>query len=333
MLLFAALPFFPARAAEQAVIDAAKKEGEVVWYTTQIVNQLAVPMAAAFKKKYGVEVKYIRANTTEVTLRVMNEAKAGRVQADVIDGTSTTSALSKDGHILAWLPDAVKRFPKDMYAADSTWLATNIYILTPAFNTELVKTGTEPRTYDDLLKPQWKGKMVWGSSASSSAGPGFIGTVLKEMGPDKGRAYLDQLAKQQVTGLNVAARQVLDQVIAGEYVVALQIFNNHAVISAAKGAPSAWIPMEPATGLLSVASILKAAPHPNAAKLFLEFLISEEGQLLYKKADYMPADPNVPPSDPGLLPASGKFRAQFFTPEEIDAEMPQWLKLFQQLFR
>ena len=323
----------PAGAADEALIAAARKEGEVVWYTTQIVNQLAQPMAAAFKKRYGIEVKHIRANASDVALRVANEAKAGRVQADVVDGTNTTPALRKLDLVMRWLPDSVQRLPREYYDAERYWLATNIYILTPAFNTELVKAGSEPRSLEALLDPRWKGKLAWGAGVSSSAGPGFVGLILKDMGPDKGRAYLGRLAGQQIAGLNVSARQVLDQVIAGEFAIGLHIFNNHAAISAAKGAPSAWIPMEPAMGMLSVASVLKAAPRPNAGKLLLEFLISPEGQAIYRAADYMPADPQVPPNDPKLLPASGGFRAVYFTPEEIDTQMPHWMKVYRELFR
>ena len=322
-----------AHAADEALIAAAKKEGEVVWYTTQIVNQLAQPMAAAFKRRYGIEVRYVRANATEVALRVANEAKAGRVQADVIDGTNTTPALRKLDLVLPWLPENVRRLPKEFYDPEGYWLSTNIYIQTPAFNTEMVARGTEPRTLADLLDPKWKGRMAWASSPSSSAGAGFVGMILKEMGAEKGRAYLERLARQDITGLNVSARQVLDQVIAGEFAIALQIFNNHATISAAKGAPSAWIPMEPATGVLSVASVLKGAPHPSAARLFLTFLASEEGQALYRAAEYMPADPKVPPNDPRLLPATGGYRAVYFTPDELEQQMPAWMKLFRELFR
>src|SRR5258708_9010154 len=132
--------------------------------------------------------------------------------------------------------------------------------------------------------------MVWAASLSSSAATGFIGTVLDQMGEDQGIAYLRQLQQQRVAGVDVSARQVLDQVIAGEYPIALQIFNHHAVISAKQGAPVKWIPMEPATGALSVVSISKNAPHPNAAKLFEDFLVSPERQLAYQKPDNLPPD-------------------------------------------
>jgi iron(III) transport system substrate-binding protein len=323
----------PLAAADQALIDAAKKEGEVIWYTTQIINQLAQPMAAAFKKTYGIEVKYVRTNANELVLRVLNEGKAGRVQADVIDGTSSTPLLRAEGLIEPYLPESMKRLSSNYHDKDSYWVATNIYIITPGYNTELVKKGTEPKSFDDLLDPKWKGKLVWNSSPSTSGGPGFIGLVLNEMGPEKGRDYLKRLSAQNIVGLGVSARQVLDQVIAGEHAVALQIFNNHALISAAKGAPSAWIPMSPSLALFSVASVVKASPHPNAAKLFLDFLVSEDGQKVYRDAEYMPVDPKYPPNDPTLLPEGGKFRVIYFTPEKIEAEMPEWVKIYRELFR
>src|SRR5207237_10720236 len=153
---------------------------------------------------------------------------------------------------------------------------------------------------------------------------GFVGTVLTEMGEEKGRAYLRELAKQNIAPLPGAAREVLDQVIAGEYAIALQIFNHHAVISAKKGAPVEWIPMEPATGVLSAVSVHKSAPHPNAGKLLVDFLVSREGQDLFRDADYLPADPAVTALDPTLRPQEGKFRALFFTPEETAEKMARW---------
>jgi iron(III) transport system substrate-binding protein len=153
------------------------------------------------------------------------------------------------------------------------------------------------------------------------------------MGEEKGMAYLREFARQQPTGLAVAARQVLDMVIAGEYALALNIFNNHAVISAAKGAPVDWIPMNPALGVLSVVSVTKDAPHPNAGRLFLDFLTSEEGQKIYRDAEYLPVDPNVAPKDLGLRPDGDKFKAIYKTPEEVDREMPRWAEIAKSLFR
>jgi ABC-type Fe3+ transport system substrate-binding protein len=322
-----------AYAIDAAVIDAAKKEGEVVWYSTQIINQLVRPIAAAFEKKYpGIKVRYTRANATEVAVKILTEDRAGRPQSDVFDGTSTVVPLKQEGYVLQWLPEAAKDYPNLYKDPQGYWIASNLYINTPGYNTELVPKGTQPKTYQDLLDPKWSGKIAWNSLPSTSGGVGFIGTVLAEMGDDRGMAYLRAFAKQKVANVPAAARQVLDQVIAGEYALALQIFNHHAVISAKKGAPVDWIKMEPATGSLSVIAIHKSAPHPNAAKLLVDFIISREGQEVFRAAEYLPADPVVPALDPTLKPEEGHFRVHFFSPEAIEENLAKWKRVFDELF-
>jgi iron(III) transport system substrate-binding protein len=322
-----------ARAADASLIDGAKKEGEVVWYTTQIISQLVRPMSAAFERKYGIKVRSTRANSTELSVKIINESRAGRPQSDIFDGTSTVVVLKKEGYVLKWLPDPAKAYPAQYKDPEGYWVANNLFFMTPGFNTSLVPRGSEPRSYEALLDPRWRGKMVWSTSATSSGGPGFIGTVLTEMGEAKGMAYLRELAKQKVVNVAGAAREVLDQVIAGEYPLALQIFNHHTVISAKKGAPVDWIRMEPVTGTLSVLSVHKDAPHPNAAKLLADFIISGEGQQIFRAAEYLPADPTVPPLTPSLTPEGGKFRTHFFTPEQTEDQMPGWKKIHDDLFR
>ena len=136
-----------------------------------------------------------------------------------------------------------------------------------------------------------------------------------------------------MAGLQASARQGLDQVIAGEYAIALQIFNYHPAISAAKGAHVDWIPMQPALAALGIVSITKPAPHENAAKLFLDFLTSPEGQAIFRDADYMPVDPEVPPKDPAFRPDGDKFKAIYLTPWQVDSEIARWAKVYDQVFR
>jgi iron(III) transport system substrate-binding protein len=331
IVLSLAAPY--AHAADATLIDAAKKEGEVVWYTTQIISQLVRPVSAAFEKKYGIRIRSTRANSTELAVKIINESRAGKPQSDVFDGTSTVVPLKKEGYVLQWMPDAAKAYPAQYKDPEGYWVANNLFFLTPGFNTALVPKGTEPRTYQALLDPKWRGKMAWSTTPSSSGGPGFIGTVLTEMGQDKGMAYLQELSKQRIANLGGAAREVLDQVIAGEYLLGLQIFNHHTVISAKKGAPVDWIKMEPVTGTLSVISVHKAAPHPNAAKLLVDFIISQEGQQIFRTAEYLPADPAVPPLTPTLTPEEGRFRTHFFTPEQTEDNIEAWKKVYDGLFR
>jgi iron(III) transport system substrate-binding protein len=336
LIVFSAFAFAsaapPASAADQALIEAAKKEGSVTWYTTQIIDQFARPAADAFEKKYGIKVNYVRAGSADGTLRIINEVRAGKVQADVVDGTDT-QALIKMGAILDYIPDSAKALPAQFIDPRHRWVATNIYSYAFGFNTDLVPKGTEPKSYEDLLDPKWKGKMAWSGRSSTSSAPGMIGVVLKAMGEEKGMAYLRKLAQQNITPLTVSAREVLDQAISGEYAISLEIVNSHAAISAAKGAPVGWSQPTPSEAVFSVLSMLKDAPHQNSAKLFFDFLVGPEGQKLYRDADYVPVDPAVPPKDPSLRPGDGTFKAIYFTPAEVDDQMTGWAKIYADLFR
>jgi iron(III) transport system substrate-binding protein len=334
LLVVAALAWCDcAAAADPALIDAARKEGQLVWYTTQAVSDLAAPLATAFEKKYGIHVAYDRNTATDIVLKITNEAQAGRHEVDVVDGTFTVTALKRAGLVLQWLPDSASHYPRDLVDTQGYWVAVNMYIATPAFNTELIVPGTEPRTLDDLLDPKWRGRMVWSDVAGSATGSAFVAAVLKDLGNDKGMAYLHELAKQNITALPFPARTVLDQVISGEYAIILQNFNSQAVVAKAKGAPVDWIPMAPATVVLTTAAVLKGGPHPNAAKLFVDFLVSSEGQTILRDADYVPADPDVLPRDPSVRPDKGNFRALYFTPEEVEGSLAQSQKLFNDLFK
>ena len=206
-------------------------------------------------------------------------------------------------------------------------------MLTAGYNTELVPKGSEPRNWEDLLDPKYKGKLVWNATPSSSAGQGFVGLVMMEYGEAKARAYFEKLSRQNVAAIKGTARQVLDQVIAGEYAIALEIFNNHATISKARGAPGDWLKMEPALAVVLPMSLTKGAPHPNAGKLFFEFIMSDEGQTIMAKAGELPVSPKIPPLVPDLRPETGKFRATYITPQKLQDELTGWTKVYDDYFR
>ena len=322
-----------ARAADAALIEAAKKEGRVVWYTTLLMNQLGGPLAEAFEKKYGIKVDATRNDPGETALRLLQEHRANNMQADVFDGSFAPTVLVNEGVILKYQPDIVANWPKELLDRNGYWTAHRLTVVTPGFNTSLIAPGSEPRTWNDLLDPKWKGRMAWGINPGITGATGFIGVVLAELGEEKGMAYLRQLAGQNITGLKTSARAVLDQVIAGEYPMALGILNDNVVVSRRVGAPVAWIPMSPALANLSVIAVTARARHPNAGKLLAEFVVSEEGQTIARDRDYIPVHPDVAPPEAALRPDGKTFRAITLSPEEVDAATPKWKKIFDDLFR
>jgi iron(III) transport system substrate-binding protein len=329
----AALTTHNASAADQTLINAAKKEGQVVWYTTLIVNQIIRPLKAAFEKKYpGIILQYSRADDIATAEKVLAEGRAGRVQADIFDGISNMLPLEEAGLLKPFTVPNEAEYPAELKAKNNFWIAVIMYVFTPGINTQLLPKDKAPKTFRDLLDPKYKGKMAWNGSSMAGA-YGFIANILTTMGENKGMAYLRELARQQVVNVEGSSRAVLDQVIAGEYWMNLMAFNHHVAISARKGAPCDWLKLEPAPVMLDAVGLLKNAPHPHAARLLLEFLTSEEGQKVFQKNFYLPALPSVPAIVPALRPSDGGFKADFLQPEQIHRNLPAWQKVARDLFR
>ena len=324
----------PARADEPPaeLIAKAQAEGSVVYYTDLIVDQIVRPLVAAFEAKYGVKVEYARADSQDTILKIMGEHKAGRMQADIFGLTSGLKTLVDAGAVRKFDPPNAAALPSQFKDPGHYWVSSNYYVMTPAVNTDLVAEKDRPKTYDDLLNPQWRDKIVWKPNDISGA-PGFIGNILRTMGDDKGMDYLRKLAGQRIGAINASARAVLDQVIAGEHPIALQIFNHHAALSAKKGAPVQWLKTEPAMVQMTVEVLTADSPHPAAADLFVNFMLSAEGQALFQKADYFPTRGGMAPSMPELSPETGGFKANFFGPADIEKDYERWAKTYIDLFR
>jgi ABC-type Fe3+ transport system substrate-binding protein len=318
---------------DAALVRAAEQEGEVVWYTTYIVNLAVRPLAAAFEKKYPkIKLRYVPAPPAEGVTRLLNENRNGSVQADVFDSGTVFVPAHAAGMVASYKPRAAEAFQADYKDPEGYWTAANLQVATASVNTDLVKAADVPKTYDDLLLPRWKGRIAWSDNHSSTGATGFIGNILLTRGPEKGMEYLRALAQQRVSTVAAVQRVVLDQNIAGQYPLVLSIYNYHAQISMAEGAPIRWLKMEPVVSSFGTVSLLKSARHPNAAKLFIEFFLSEEGQTVLRDANYLPIHPNVPPKVPDLMPEAGQFRTTIISPMLYAQHEQEWLKLFRELF-
>ena len=332
ILFVIVIPFCArAEAADDTLYEAAKKEGEVIWYTSLIVNQAVRPLIDAFNKKYpGIGVKYSRGDSGPNAIKVINEARAGRVEGDVFDGIATTPPLLQAGLVEKFVPADADKYPPAIRDPEGRWNALVTYFLTPGVNTQLVGKD-EIRTAQDFLNVKWKGKIAWSTEPSSGA-PVYVGSVLQAMGEEKGMAFLRELAKQSIVNVDATNRAILDQVILGQYAIALSIFNHHAVLSEEKGAPVTWLKVEPIPAPFHSIGLVKNAPHPNAGKLLIDFLLSEEGQRKFADVQYLPAMPSVPAKTPGVKPEAGGFKANFISPDTMTKNIDSWVKIKKELF-
>jgi ABC-type Fe3+ transport system substrate-binding protein len=314
------------------LIAKAKQEGEVVYYTDLIVDQIVRPLASAFEAKYGIKVSFARADSQVNILKMLNEQKAGRVMSDLFGLNTGLEVLIAAGAARQFTTANGEELPARYRDPDHYWVSSHLFVITPALNTDLVPVAQRPRSYEDLLAPYWKDKMVWKPNDLTGA-PGFIGNVLISMGEERGMDYLRKLSRQSIKSVNASARAVLDQVIAGEYSLSLQILDHHAAISARKGAPVDWVRLSPATVSPGLVGMTARGPHPNAGLLFVEFMTSKEGQQIFQKADYLPARPDVPPLIPGLIPETGGFTGNVITPAITAKGYERWNEVYRDLFR
>jgi iron(III) transport system substrate-binding protein len=322
----------PAFAADQAIIDAAKKEGTVTWYTTLVVNQVVQPIVDGFEKKYGVKVQFVSAPWEETAFRIINEGQANAIKADVFDSLPGYAAVHAAGLVEPFVPDAAKDYDPIYKDPAGYWTANIVQPVSPAINTDMVAPADVPHTYEDLLDPKWKGKMAWTTSASIGGPPGFIGAVLTSMGQDKGMDYLKKLAGQQIANIPSNPRVVLDRAVSGENPLVLAIYNYHASISKNQGAPVDWVKMDPLPAHVGLVALIKHAPHPNAAKLLIDYILSDDGEKVMADAGYIPTDKNVQSSATDLIPGKN-YNIVLVTPDVYEKNITGWVKIYDDLFK
>jgi iron(III) transport system substrate-binding protein len=322
----------PAVAADQAVIDAAKKEGKVVFYTG-IEREAAETIAAGFKKKYPfISAEMVRASSSKLATRLDAEIEANRVQGDVFEFSLLylTTDLQRRGEILQYDSPEYASFPKE-YTSPGYWAATGLSSVIILVNTKKVDSANMPTSWWDLTKPYWKGKLTIDNLEVSGTGYNWLAAIVNTEG--LGWKFIEELGKNNVN-LERGHAGMAQKVAAGEYSGAAEMSDFHLhnlqLTSATVPVKGIWpkegVPREPWT-----AGILKRAPHPNAAKLFLDYLLSQEGQAAYAKAmGWSSARADV--AKLADAPADVKALKSGLTPEEVlkvrDEYVAKWRTLW-----
>jgi iron(III) transport system substrate-binding protein len=261
-------------ASTDALLDAAKREGEVVFNASMNLGEAHI-MIAEFEKRYPfIKVKLNRAGSEKLLTRILTEARAKRVSADVIQTVEFSMHILKRSGVLArHISPSDALYPKN-FKDEGFWTTVYYNPYVAAYNTRLVAPRTVPKTYEDLLDPKWKGKMMMeGTKADWFAG------MLQIMGQERGLQYMRQLAKQEPM-LREGHELLAQLVAAGEGFFDINIPASSVDRVKEKGAPIDWIALGEAPAIMVGIGLAAQAAHVNAAKLFIDFALSREGQKL-----------------------------------------------------
>jgi ABC-type Fe3+ transport system substrate-binding protein len=318
---------------EQRLLEGARKEGQVMVYSSMIADQALRPLIDGFQKKYPfMKPQYVRDDPPQQLQKMLAEARAGRMVADVLESTSLEVPVrAANINQPFWSPE-IEGYAPERRDPQNFWAPTRFSYLGACYNTNLVKPADLPKSFDDYLDPKWKGRTVWSGTVIGAML--FITGVRNFMGEEKGRAYLEKLAENDIVTIPSANRVIVDRVMAGEYALCLDAFLHHPIISARKGAPVAPLPLEPVLTVVSSVMLPKAPPHPYSAMLFIDYLLSKGGQERLRDAEYFPARLDVPalPDLDKIVPHKIGLKENFIDPVKINAELPKSRAIFQELF-
>jgi len=267
----------PATAVTPELVAAAKKEGKVVWYTS-IDLKVSQEIAQRFEAKYpGVKVQVERTGAERILQRIGQEYQSNIHAVDVVNSSDASHLAywKEQGWLAPYVPEDVAKFyPPEHKDADGMYASFRIFLSIIAYNTSLVKKDDAPKSFADLLKPEWKSKIV-------KAHPGYSGTILTatfQMARDLGWSYFEKLAQQDV--LQVQSASVPPKKLAlGER--AVQADGVEYLIFKEKEAGQPVEPVYASEGtplIIGPNGIFKAAPNPNAARLFESYCFGAECQ-------------------------------------------------------
>lgn len=264
-------------ALEKKLYEAALKEGKLEWWDSLKMVEAAGFMKGFSSKYPGVKVEYFEGTAEVREEKYLLEQSAGRRTMDL---TSLDQyKLFKEKNLLVDISDIIKdiKYPMQFCAKDMMGTSVEHVILGTAYNTKLVSPKDVPKSYEDLLDPKWKGRKI----AVEDQLKLFI-YLTPIWGKEKTANYLKKMAEQNVI-FSKNATQMSVLLSAGEYPITMS-GNLHRILSMKlEGAPVEWAPISPAINKLSPWAVMREGPHPNAAKLFLRYCISPEGQQLVDK--------------------------------------------------
>ncbi|HWP34261.1 MAG TPA: extracellular solute-binding protein [Thermodesulfobacteriota bacterium] len=272
----------------EELIEGAKKEGRLVWYTSMNIDD-SQPLLDAFTKKYPfIKAELWRGSSEKVLNKIQTEARAGQYLFDVIEANAFEASFVKAAGLAArYVPPSAKVYRPGFVDPEGTWVSiySNFFVL--GYNTKLVPKDQAPRDWTDLLDPKWRGKF-----AMDPEDHAWLLALQEAWGRERANDFARKLAGQQIQWRK--GHTLIAQLLAaGEFPLGL-VYAHRMEEFKKKGAPVEWVTTtNPIPAEVHPVQVSARAPHPNAARLFVEFVASREGQTMIRDFRRIPSHPEV----------------------------------------
>jgi iron(III) transport system substrate-binding protein len=286
---------------EDELIGGARKEGQVVFWSSMRIED-SKALATGFEAKYPfVKVDIFRAGGEQIVNRAIAEHMAGKTTYDVLNAFAL-KVLQNRGLLQPYAAPEAAHYPNGFKDARNFWVSLYSGYNVIGYNTKLVAKAEAPKNWEDLLNPRWKGKLGMDDEEYF-----WYAGMLKHWGQERGKKYMEGLAKQELQFRNGHAL-LADLVSAGEIPVAVVVYPDQIEQMKAKGQQVEWVKTsDPVLVNMAPVGVAAKAPHANAAKLFMNYSISKEGQDILQKARRASARLDVTPLVPDMDPRKLKL--------------------------
>lgn len=315
---------WPQASPDPKLIDGAKREGEVIWYTTMTLDQ-SKQVVDRFQNRYPfIKPTLFRTGGGPLLNKITTEARGGRHAWDVLVGRGEMVLPLAERKLLAsYRSPETKMIDDPLVDKEGYWTAyyINTYVL--GWNTKMVKKQDVPKSYEALINPKWKG----GQISVDTEAYGMLQGLAGVWGKEKAVAYFKRLAALDPVPKRGNTERVM-MAVAGEYPLLLA-YNQTIQRMTSRGAPIDWLPLEPAVVQVNPAMVAAKAPHPNAARLFIDFLLSKEGAELLRSFQRIPVRKDVEPDPPRLFRG---YKYVIENPEDYK-NFDQIVKLYLEIFK
>lgn len=318
----------PAYAQEAVDVAKAKAEGKVVWYTSTPIEQ-AQKIADAFQKEYGIKVEMFRSGGSAILRRFQQEADAGRIAADVLTHSepAAANALGKKGRFVAFKPKNFDKVPEAAKDLNGLFVGQRLNLMTHYLRSDKVAEADEPKTWDDLLGPKYKGKLAMTDPSFTSLQVSVVGTMAKA----RGWGFYEKLKANDVMIVQ-GNQQVSDALKRGERLIAVGALDSYAADLKKAGHPIKTL--YPSDGLFvipSPTSVVKGSPNPNAARLFAEFMLGDTAQRIFPADGGYSSRSDIAP--PAGSPELKSLKIIAVDNDDIEKETARIKKRFNEIFQ